>query len=44
MQITFDGERTVKGLYRFLKKNAAIPFALPKPTKPKPSNSLKDEL
>ncbi len=28
--ITFDGDRTVKGIYKFLKTNAAIPFKLPK--------------
>eukprot|EP00252_Welwitschia_mirabilis_P015595 TRINITY_DN3442_c0_g1_i1.p1 TRINITY_DN3442_c0_g1~~TRINITY_DN3442_c0_g1_i1.p1 ORF type:complete len:580 (-),score=122.17 TRINITY_DN3442_c0_g1_i1:312-2051(-) len=28
--ITVETERTVKDLYRFLKKNAAIPFTLPK--------------
>ncbi len=32
MQVTFDGERTVKGFYQFLKRNAAIPFSLPKPS------------
>ncbi|CAK9227481.1 unnamed protein product [Sphagnum jensenii] len=30
--VTFDGERTVKGFYQFLKRNAAIPFSLPKPS------------
>ena len=37
MQITFHGERSVKGLYQFLKKNAAIPFVLLRPAQ-------KDEL
>lgn len=31
--ITFDGDRTVKGFYKFLKANAAIPFKLPKKSK-----------
>jgi protein disulfide-isomerase A1 len=29
-QITVESDRTVKALYRFLKKNAAIPFTLPR--------------
>ena len=29
-QITVESDRTVKALYQFLKKNAAIPFTLPK--------------
>lgn len=29
-QITFDGDRTVKEFVRFLKKEAAIPFTVPK--------------
>ncbi|KAF6167883.1 hypothetical protein GIB67_027661 [Kingdonia uniflora] len=33
--ITFDGDRTVVGLYKFLKKNAAIPFKLQKPASSK---------
>lgn len=46
MQIKFEGDATtVKGLYRFLKKHAAIPFALPKPApKSKDPIQLKDEL
>ena len=55
MQITFEGDRTVRGFYQFLKKNAAIPFALPKSEKSKGSKAdpeivqsseadLKDEL
>jgi len=32
--ITFDDDRTVKGFYKFLKTNAAIPFKLPKKSKP----------
>lgn len=35
MQITFDGERTIKGFYQFLKKNVVIPFSLPKNAKSK---------
>lgn len=31
--ITFDGDRTVKDIYKFLKANAAIPFKLPKKSK-----------
>lgn len=31
--ITFDRDRTVKGFYKFLKANAAIPFKLPKKSK-----------
>lgn len=46
--ITFEGERTVKGFYQFLKKHAAIPFALPRTAKSKASNKaaedVKDEL
>lgn len=53
--ITFEGDRTVRGFYQFLKKNAAIPFALPKSEKSKGSKAdpeivqsseadLKDEL
>ncbi|KAG0621351.1 hypothetical protein M758_3G013000 [Ceratodon purpureus] len=46
--ITFDGDRTVKGFYQFLKRKASIPFALPRTAKSKPSNKvaedLKDEL
>lgn len=34
-QITFEGERTVVELYKFLKKNAGIPFKLQRPTSPK---------
>ena len=48
MQITFDGDRTVKGFYQFLKKNAAISFALPRTAKSKASHKViedvKDEL
>jgi hypothetical protein len=48
MQITFGGDRTVKGFYQFLKKNAAIPFSLPRTAKSKASNKVaedvKDEL
>uniref|UniRef100_A0A7N0RA97 Protein disulfide isomerase n=1 Tax=Kalanchoe fedtschenkoi TaxID=63787 RepID=A0A7N0RA97_KALFE len=33
--ITFEGERTVVEFYKFLKKNAAIPFKLQRPTSPK---------
>ncbi|CAM8909997.1 unnamed protein product [Rhodiola kirilowii] len=54
--INFEGERTVVELYKFLKKNAAIPFKLHRPTtttspkkveeaeEEKSSNDLKDEL
>lgn len=46
--ITFSGDRTVKGFYQFLKKNAAIPFSLPRTAKSKASNKVaedaKDEL
>lgn len=38
--ITFHGDRTVKGLYQFLKKNAAIPFALPKPAQTRAPNKV----
>lgn len=48
MQITFEGDRTVKGFYQFLKKHAAIPFALHRTAKSKASNKaaedVKDEL
>ncbi|KAL9675057.1 hypothetical protein QQ045_003257 [Rhodiola kirilowii] len=33
--ITFEGERTVVEFYKFLKKNAAIPFKLQRPTSSK---------
>lgn len=32
-QITVDEDRTVKSLYQFLKKNAAIPFTVVKASK-----------
>lgn len=49
MQITFEGDRTVKGFYQFLKKNAGIPFALPRTANKSKSASkatedTKDEL
>lgn len=56
MQITFEGDRTVKGFYQFLKKHAAIPFALPRTAKAtasteatteattKATETIKDEL
>ena len=44
LQIMFNDDRIVKGLYQFLKKNAAIPFALPRTMKPKALNVIKDEL
>jgi hypothetical protein len=31
IQITFEGDRTVVELYKFLKKHASIPFKLKKP-------------
>ena len=31
MQITFEGDRTVVEMYKFLKKHAAIPFKLKRP-------------
>lgn len=48
MQITFEGDRTVKGFYQFIKKNAAIPFTLQKSGKSKATKkgaeNMKDEL
>ncbi|XP_024382727.1 protein disulfide isomerase-like 1-4 [Physcomitrium patens] len=46
--ITFEGDRTVKGFYQFIKKNAAIPFTLQKSGKSKATKkcaeNMKDEL
>lgn len=39
MQITVDTDRTVVALYKFLKKNASIPFKLQKPTLPPKTES-----
>lgn len=44
-QITVDSDRTVKALYKFIKKHAAIPFKLEKPTStPSEGSDAKDEL
>lgn len=40
VQITVETDRTVVAFYKFLKKNASIPFKLQKPTStPKPASS-----
>lgn len=39
MQITVDTERTVKALYKFIKKHATIPFKLERP-----ASAIKEEV
>ena len=39
LQITVDTDRTVVAFYKFLKKNASIPFKLQKPASPPKSES-----
>lgn len=43
-QITVDTDRTVVAMYKFLKKNASIPFKLQKPAStPKPATADTNE-
>lgn len=43
-QVTVDTDRTVVALYKFIKKNASIPFKLQKPTSaPKSESSDAEE-
>lgn len=42
--ITYEGERTIKDLTKFIKKNAKVPFELPKKGKKDEDDAPKDEL
>jgi protein disulfide-isomerase A1 len=52
LQITFEGDRTVVEMYKFIKKHASIPFKLKRPdssaarteSSENSGSNLKDEL